>query len=74
MRVLLGVPNEDKKDKKGIEVRDLQVQEELPLELELRERICRKCDFYKEDDELECYAFKLSKKLVEEGKLTLDEL
>jgi predicted HTH domain antitoxin len=44
------------------------------IEEELRKRICRKCDFYKEDETLECYAFKLSKKLIKEGKLRLDEL
>ncbi len=47
----------------------------VKLEEELRERICKKCDFYKEDEEeLECYAFKVSKKLIEEGKLNLGEL
>lgn len=40
----------------------------------LRDVICRKCDFYKEGEELECYAFKLSKKLLREGKITIDEL
>lgn len=73
----MGVTHGDKKGKKGDAVRDLQVQEKLSLKLEaeLRERICKKCDFYKEDEEdLECYAFKLSKKLIEDGKLTLGEL
>lgn len=58
--------------KKGI--RRLQMPQELPLTEELRRRICGKCDFYKEGETLECYAFKLSKKLVREGKLRLDEL
>jgi len=41
----------------------------------LIEKICKKCEFYSEDDEdLECYAFKLAKKLVEEKKLSPDEL
>jgi len=41
----------------------------------LREKICRKCDFYKEDEEeLECYAFKLNKKLIEEGKLRIEDI
>lgn len=41
---------------------------------ELRKRICAKCDFYKEGEVLECRAFKIAKKLVKEGKITLDEL
>ena len=41
---------------------------------ELRRRICTKCEFYKEGETLECHAFKVAKKLVSEGKITLDEL
>jgi hypothetical protein len=41
---------------------------------EIRKRICTKCDFYKDDEKLQCHAFKVSKRLVEEGKITLDEL
>ncbi|MFQ5814892.1 MAG: hypothetical protein ACE5G7_00145 [Candidatus Hydrothermarchaeaceae archaeon] len=41
---------------------------------QLRKAICSKCEFYKEDEELECYAFKLNKKLIEEGKIRLDDL
>jgi hypothetical protein len=46
----------------------------LSLEEELRKRICSRCDFYKEGESLECYAFKLSKRLVREGRLRLEEL
>lgn len=65
------------KDKKGNDIRRPQGPQELPLRLEeeLRERICKKCDFYKDDEkELECHAFKVSKKLIKEGKVRLDEL
>ncbi len=41
---------------------------------ELRQKICTKCDFYKEGEKLQCNAFKVNKKLIEEGKITLDEL
>jgi hypothetical protein len=41
---------------------------------EIRKRICVKCDFYKEGEELQCHAFKVSKRLVKEGKVSLDEL
>ncbi len=41
---------------------------------EIRKRICTKCDFYKEGETLECHAFKVSKRLIEEGKITLDQL
>jgi hypothetical protein len=41
---------------------------------EIRKRICLKCDFYKEGEKLECHAFKVSKRLVKEGKVSLDEL
>jgi len=41
----------------------------------LREKICRKCEFYKGDEEeLECYAFKLNKKLLKEGKIKIEDL
>lgn len=40
----------------------------------LRDRICKKCDFYKEGEKLECHAFKVSRKLVKEGRVNLDEL
>ncbi len=43
-------------------------------EEELRQKICVKCDFYKEGEKLQCNAFKVNKKLIEEGKITLDEL
>lgn len=45
-----------------------------PSDEEIRNHICTKCDFYKEGDTLECHAFKISKKLVKEGKVKLDEL
>jgi hypothetical protein len=41
---------------------------------EIRKRVCVKCDFYKEGETLQCHAFKVNKKLVEDGKITLDEL
>lgn len=42
---------------------------------QLRRVICSKCEFYKEgEEELECYAFKLNKKLIEAGKIRLDDL
>jgi len=41
---------------------------------ELRTRICRRCDFYKEGENLECAAFKAAKQLVEQGKLRIDEI
>ncbi len=41
---------------------------------EIRKRICTKCDFYKEGEKLQCNAFKVNKRLVEEGKVRLDEL
>lgn len=40
----------------------------------LREAICKKCDFYKEGEKSECYAFKLSRRLLEEGKISLEDL
>ncbi len=43
----------------------------------LREKICRKCDFYKEDEEdseLECYAYKTIKRLLEEKKINLEDI
>jgi RNase P subunit RPR2 len=52
------------------------MSQKLPIKIEekLRERICKKCDFYKEGEILECHAFKVSKKLVEEGKVDLEDL
>lgn len=45
------------------------------MKKELVDRICRKCEFYSEDEEdLECQAFKVSRELVEKGKITLDDL
>lgn len=44
------------------------------IERELRERICKKCEFYEEGEALECGAFKISKKLVKEGKINLEDL
>ncbi len=41
---------------------------------EIRKLVCVKCDFYKEGETLQCNAFKVNKKLVEDGKITLDEL
>jgi len=46
----------------------------MMMEEELRDRICRKCEFYKEGERLECQAFKVSKRLVEEGRISIDEL
>ena len=52
----------------------------FPLEIfgmddeEIRKRICVKCDFYKEGEKLQCHAFKVNKRLVEEGRIKLDEL
>lgn len=40
----------------------------------LREKICKKCEFYKEGEKLECYAYKLNKRLLEEGKINIDEI
>ncbi len=41
---------------------------------QLRKTICLKCEFYKEDEELECHAFKVHKRFIEEGKLKLDDI
>lgn len=41
---------------------------------DLRAVICKKCEFYKEGENLECNAFKLSLKLLEAGKITLEDL
>lgn len=67
---------ENKESEESGEVRGLQMSQKLSVGLEekLRERICKKCDFYKEGEVLECYAYKVSKKLVEEGKVDLEEL
>jgi hypothetical protein len=46
----------------------------MDIDEELRNRICSKCDFYKEGEKLECGAFKIAKKLVQEGKISLDDL
>ncbi len=46
----------------------------MGLNEELRTRVCTKCDFYKEGDKLECAAFKEAKRLVEQKKITLDDL
>ncbi len=40
----------------------------------LREVICKKCEFYTEGEKSECYAFKLSRRLLEEGKISLEDL
>ena len=44
------------------------------LDDRLRDRICKKCEFYKEGEVLECHAFKVSRRLVKEGKVNLDDL
>ncbi|NOZ59898.1 MAG: hypothetical protein GXO66_10055 [Euryarchaeota archaeon] len=46
----------------------------MGVEDEVRARLCRRCDFYKEGETLECAAFKVAKRLVEQGKVSLDEL
>ncbi len=46
----------------------------MDLTEEIRARVCRRCDFYKEDETLECAAFKTAKRLVEQGKVSLDEI
>ncbi len=46
----------------------------MPTDEELRKVICTKCEFYTEGEELECHAFKVNKKLIEEGKIKLDDL
>ena len=46
----------------------------MDMSEEIRERVCRRCDFYKEGETLECAAFKTAKRLVEQGKVTLDEI
>jgi hypothetical protein len=46
----------------------------MNIDEELRKRICKKCDFYKEGERLECGAYKISKKLVENGKISLEDL
>ncbi len=63
LRVLLGIARPA--------FRGLKMDDEV-----LKRHICRKCDFYKEgeDEELECYAYKLSKRLLEEGKIKLEDL
>jgi hypothetical protein len=41
----------------------------------LIELICKHCEFYKESDkELECGAFKILKRLLEKGVITLKEM
>ncbi len=44
------------------------------VEERLRTYVCKKCDFYTEGESSECYAFKVIKKLVGEGKVTWEEL
>jgi len=46
----------------------------MGLTEEIRTRVCTRCDFYKEGEKLECAAFKGTKKLVEQGKVKLEEL
>ncbi|GCC10180.1 hypothetical protein IPdc08_00203 [archaeon] len=46
----------------------------MGLTEEVRTRVCTKCDFYKEEEKLECAAFKEARKLVEQKKITLDDL
>lgn len=41
---------------------------------QLRKAICSKCEFYKEGEELECYAYKINKRLIEKGKIRLADL
>ena len=50
-----------------------------PLNRELINRVCKKCNFYAEDQEYwereyECGAYKFIRKLVQEGAITLDEI
>ena len=50
-----------------------------PLNRELINRVCHKCNFYAEDQEYwereyECGAYKFVRKLVEDGKISLDEI
>ena len=50
-----------------------------PLNRELINRVCHKCNFYAEDQEYwereyECGAYKFIRKMVEDGKITLDEI
>ncbi|WP_457555112.1 hypothetical protein [Candidatus Pyrohabitans sp.] len=46
----------------------------MGVEEEVRNRLCRRCDFYREGETLECAAFKVAKRLVEQGRLGLEEL
>ena len=50
-----------------------------PLNRELINRVCHKCNFYAKDQEYwekeyECGAYKFIRKLVEDGTITLDEI
>jgi hypothetical protein len=50
-----------------------------PLNRELINRVCKKCNFYAHDQEYwekeyECGAYKFIRKLVEEKTITLDEI
>jgi len=58
----------------------LRTEEDIsPLNRELINRVCHKCNFYAEDQEYweseyECGAYKFIRKLVEDGKIGLDEI
>jgi len=58
----------------------LRSEEDIsPLNRELINRVCHKCNFYAEDQEYweseyECGAYKFIRKLVEDGKIALDEI
>ncbi len=50
-----------------------------PLNKQLINRVCHKCNFYKEDQEYwekeyECAAYKFIRQLVEEKLITLDQI
>lgn len=58
----------------------LRSEEDIsPLNRELINRVCHKCNFYAKDQEYwereyECGAYKFIRKLVEDGKISLDEI
>ncbi len=50
-----------------------------PLNRQLINRVCHKCNFYHEEQEYweteyECAAYKFIRQLVEENKITLDQI
>ena len=58
----------------------LRTEEDIsPLNRELINRVCHKCNFYAEDQEYwereyECGAYKFIRKLVEDEKIKLEEI